>query len=247
MIAEAMLLDTRAPDTLQASRDRVDVWVVRLAENPDGAALETLDAAERAHAARLRVATARWVAARVALRRVLGGYLGTDARSVRIEAGPNGKPRLAPGAASDLRFNLSHSGDLALIAVRLGYEVGVDVERVRSGVDGDAIAREFFSARERATIEPRAGENPARAFFRAWVAREALAKATGRGIASACCEEECSRFDVRELQVMGGYAAALASEGVDWGVRTLGSIEPELFQRLRTPRRRDASRERDRR
>ena len=72
----------------------------------------------------------RYVAAHGALRAILGGYLNTTPAGVPIRYTPQGKPYLAP-PSSDIRFNLSHSGELALIAVTRGREVGVDVERIR--------------------------------------------------------------------------------------------------------------------
>ena len=136
-----------------------------------------------------------------------------------IETGANGKPRLAPGGGTDLRFSLSHSGHIALIAVRLGLEVGVDVEALRSGVDGAAIARDVFGEAEPRTSGLLATQARGEAFFRAWVRREALAKATGHGIVSAPAPEVASRYTVRDLDGLPGYAVALASEGGEWVVR----------------------------
>src|SRR3954447_15740394 len=67
---------------------------------------------------------ARWANARAALRQTLAEYLGEDPAALRIR--DEDKPRLEP--ASPLRFNLSHSADLALIAVATEREVGIDVE-----------------------------------------------------------------------------------------------------------------------
>ena len=221
-----------------AFRERVDVWLVALepgggeaalpafsdevALDPRGtaAAFLLLSDSEREFAARLRVGAEAWVAARVALRSVLGRYLGLAPGRVSLESGANGKPRLAPGASADLRFNLSHSGDVALIAVRLGREVGVDLEKVRPGVDGAAILRDCFTAPERLGLSALADDEPGETFFRAWVRREALAKATGRGIVSPPAADDAARFTVRDLDGISGYAAAIASEGADWSVRS---------------------------
>jgi 4'-phosphopantetheinyl transferase len=206
---------------LRASREHVDVWEVALEPCEAGAALRTLSDPERAFAARLRVGAGAWAAARAALRGVLGHYLGLAPGQVALEMGPNGKPRLAPGATADLRFNLSHSGNMALIAVRLGHEVGVDVEELRPGVDGETIARDIFGAPERPAMAAFPAGKPGEAFFRTWVRREALAKASGRGIASPPQTE--ARFTFRDLGGIPGFAAALASEGDDWDVRRVGA------------------------
>jgi 4'-phosphopantetheinyl transferase len=212
----------------RAARDRVDVWRAAL-DLPAGAAeaaLRTLSEPEHAHAARLRAGAPRWVAARAALRGVLARYLGVPPERVAFVTGADGKPRLAPGPGADLRFNLSHSGGVALIAVRLGREVGVDLEELRDGVDGDAVAREFFDEPERARLEALAADGQPHAFFSAWVRREAVAKASGRGIASSAGRREGARFGVRQLGGFPGFAAAVASEGHGWSLRRRDVANP---------------------
>jgi 4'-phosphopantetheinyl transferase len=211
---------------LRAARERVDVRSVTLdlAGHEAGEALRVLSAEERAHAARLRVGAGRWVAARAALRRVLGRCLDLAPERVSFAPGANGKPRLASPAGVDLRFSLSHSGAMGLIAVRVGHDIGVDLEQLRDDVDGEAIAREIFNAAERGAMSAPAID-ARRAFFRAWVRREALAKATERGIAAPASEAEAARFTVRDLDAPAGFAAAVASEGSEWIVERARAID----------------------
>lgn len=219
MSEQATLLDAPAGPVMHAARDRVDLRVIPLATAGAAAspgALDCLNPGELAFASRLRNGAAAWSAARVALRRVIAGYLGCSAAEVALETGPSGKPRLAAGPGPDLRFNLSHSGHVALVAVRLGHEVGVDVEAIRPGVDMAAIARENFDGSERAALS---GDGTAESFFRAWTHHEALAKCSGRGIASGPDAGDASRFRVLDVEGIPGYAAAVASEGDGWSVR----------------------------
>ncbi len=214
-----------------ASRDRVDVWQVVLTPVPAAGAalLALLDPAERAHAARLRVGAARWVAARAALRGVIGHYLGMAPARVPLERDARGKPRVATAAAGGVRFNLSRSGDLALVAVRLDREVGVDLERVRDGVDGGALARELLPPPARPSLVALAAEGPRAAFFRAWARHEALVKAAGGGLTGPPDRYPPAHFSVRALGGIPGYAAAIASEGADWGIaRIVVSAAPGL-------------------
>lgn len=218
------LLATLAPGATAlptaAATDRVDVWQARLDLSPgDGAAsLLRVDAADRARAARLRAGGWRWLASRAALRTVLAHYLGLEPARVPIVAGANDKPRLGSGAGPDLRFSLTHTGDIALVAVRLAHEVGVDAEEVREGVDMETLARDHFGAAERAMYAALGAEGRRVAFFHAWVRREALAKATGRGLAAPADDRERERFAVRLLSGVPGCAAAVASEGAGWRV-----------------------------
>lgn len=218
MSSTALLLAPPEGPVLLAARDRVDLWTIPLAAVASETAPGPLNPDELAFASRLRIGAGEWSAARAALRRVLASYLGVSSMDVAIVTGPNGKPRLGPGHGLDLRFSLSHSGDVALIAVRLGHEVGVDVEAIRPGVDTAAIARENFDAAEREAL---AADLVDGSFFRAWARHEALAKATGRGVAGGTGAADGAGFRVLDLGGIPGCAAALASEGDGWSVRRL--------------------------
>ena len=124
----------------------------------------------------------RWVAARWALRTVLGRYTGTDPAGIELEAGVGGKPRTAE--ATPVRFNLSHSRELALVAITAGREVGVDVE----------------------STDPK---RPL-AYYRSWVRREARAKCFGAGILGPPSGEP---IWVSDLDPGPGWAGALALRG----------------------------------
>jgi phosphopantetheinyl transferase len=142
---------------------------------------EDLPVAERERAAAIRCAGAkrRWVAGRWALREVLGRYLERDPVAIELRFGERGKPMLA-GPDRSLRFNLSHSGDLALIAIGEEREVGVDVQLI--------------------------GSRPAQ-FYAEWTRREAIAKCHGVGLWT---ELPDTRVAVTELEAPAGYAAAVA-------------------------------------
>ena len=125
----------------------------------------------------------RFVIARGALRRLLGAYLGVPPADVELTSDPNGKPHLASGHdVTDLRFNVSHSGDLALVAIAAGCEIGIDVERVHKVGQMEQIARRFFHPAEAEAVlaTPEAERNAA--FLRCWTAKEAILKAIGTGI-----------------------------------------------------------------
>jgi len=189
----------------------VDVWCADLDEPAvRAAAHDVLDADERARAARFAQpeAGARWAAARGVLRVLLAAHLDADPAAARLERGPHGKPRLAGEAR--LRFNLSHSRGVALYALALDREVGVDVELPRRAVDHVAIARRAFGdaeAERLAALEPPARE---RAFLRAWVRWEAALKCRGSGIGGAEVPAEGPQPWIRELELDGPGAAALA-------------------------------------
>lgn len=140
---------------------------------------------------------ARWVASRWALRSVLGRYLERDPAEIELLVGERGKPLLADGSAT-LRFNLSHSGELATIAVADGLEVGVDVQRV--------------------------GGRPA-GFYAEWTRREAVAKCLGVGLWAPLPDAPVAvaNFDPG----VAGFAAAVAVGGSSLPPLRRFTAEPE--------------------
>jgi 4'-phosphopantetheinyl transferase len=125
----------------------------------------------------------RFVVARARLRRLLGARLGERPESVELVYGAHGKPALAPRFAdSDLRFNLSHCGDLAVYALASGREVGVDVEAIHEFPDADHVAARFFSPREYEGYRALDPHDRPLAFFNCWTRKEAFVKAIGAGV-----------------------------------------------------------------
>jgi 4'-phosphopantetheinyl transferase len=149
----------------------------------DGAAW--LSQAERLRAAKFarECDRRRFVAARARLRQLIGERLDLRPEKVELVYGERGKPALAPRlAASGLRFNLSHCGEVAVYAFASGREIGVDVEALRPLPDADDVAARFFSPKEYEayrSLEPRL--QPL-GFFNCWTRKEAFIKALGEGL-----------------------------------------------------------------
>ena len=175
---------------LPIAADEAHVWKVRL--DVGDARLEELsrllaaDERRRAVEFRLEAARRRFVIARTALRTVLGGYLGVSPTTVALDFDRNGKPRLGdPASNVDLRFNVAHSGNLALVVVTRFCEVGVDVEQLRSVRYAGQIARRYFHPTELQAIVSAAAAERDATFLRCWTAKEAVLKAVGVGIVSS--------------------------------------------------------------
>ncbi len=222
--------------------NEVHVWRLALDQPADrlDALRRTLAADERQRAERFHFDKDRrhFIAGRGLLRTLLGGYLGRDPGSLHFAYNPQGKPMLV-GAGADLRFNLTHSHGLALLAVSRGRELGVDVERIRPEFAGDAVARRFFSPREVAALSALGGERRHEAFFVCWTRKEAYLKATGKGLslpldcfdvsllpgepaallATRHDPAEAARWSLRALSPARGFAGALAVEGKEWRLR----------------------------
>ena len=128
----------------------------------------------------------RYLIAKAFQRSVIAKYLDVDSSALRFDIEAHGKPYLVDN--KELQFNLSHSGDFALLAVSKGAAVGVDIERTREKIDCQAIAKRFFSKDEFECVDSLKGLQQVDAFYRCWVKKEAFAKAVGWGVSFPLAE-----------------------------------------------------------
>ena len=157
----------------------------------------------------------RFVAARGSLRKILGSYLNRPATTLRFAATAYGKPELKDPAASSLRFNLSHSRALMLVAVTRVGEVGIDVEFMRENVAFETLAEHHFAPEQASNLRLLPLTDRAAKFYDVWTATEAQLKASGIGLANGTKVIEPDRWSVHKLTPAIGYAGALAVEGED--------------------------------
>jgi 4'-phosphopantetheinyl transferase len=205
------------------------VWLVHVAEYvPEagfGAELEMLDDAERDRRAAFRRSADRdmYAAAHIALRRLLGAYLGQDPGAVVLGredcpvcGGPHGRPAVAGGGGP--HFSLSHSAGLALLAFA-GTPVGVDVERIPAPEIVGELREAILHPGERAELDALPPDGRAAAFGRCWARKEAYLKGTGAGLADNPNRARVGAgpvpyplpgWTVSDLTVPAGHAAALA-------------------------------------
>lgn len=208
------------------------VWAVGLAAEPSS--LHTLLSPDEVTAAgRFRFVEdrRRYVVARGSLRRILAVYADAPPARLQFRYGDRGKPHLE--GHHPLEFNLTHAGDLALVAVTRIGPVGVDVERLRPIEDLLGLARRNFSAGEYATLANLPEAERLDSFLRCWTRKESYVKAVGDGLALPLGEFEVSfasgdrdrflsiggsRSEARSWFLHGfrpaaGYLGALAVQG----------------------------------
>jgi 4'-phosphopantetheinyl transferase len=227
----------RIPEKPMAS-DQVHIWRIPLDVNvqePERL-LAHLSGDEVLRADRFHFENDRnhFVAARGGLRHILGHHLHLDPRNIVFEYNDNGKPQLAADSGSNgLQFNLSHSGALALCAITLHRNIGVDIEYIRRDVAVEQIARQFFSQGEIILLEATDQHMRYETFFRYWTRKEAFLKARGDGLSFPMHmvdvsginggsflplplfndEKQTNHWYIQDLFPGDAYAAAVAVEG----------------------------------
>ena len=184
----------------------------------------------------------QYVVAHGVLRELLADYTEQTPRNISFGHTAKGKPFLIDDRGEQrLRFNLSHSGEWAIIALALSTEVGIDIEQIDSDVSVKAVAERFFSCSELEVLQEVPLEQRTVAFFSAWTRKEAYLKARGEGIVerlrniSVAIDSEqipirltdsmdpCAalRWRLYDLDITPGYAAALAAEGTSHQIRMM--------------------------
>lgn len=174
------------PTAPRLNEQEVHVW--RIALNQPQAIVQRLrtalapDENGRVHRFHFQRDKTHFIVAHGLLRLILSHYIGEEPGQLRFEYSQHGKPFLSRGNADQLRFNLSHSHDLALLAITLDCEIGVDIERIRADIAIKEIAEIFFSPREFSSLRSLPAYLQPEAFFNCWTRKEAYLKARGEGI-----------------------------------------------------------------
>lgn len=229
----------RNPKNILLEKDEVHVWSanLNLSEKQVKKLQLYLSADELQRAQRFYFARDQqhFIVARGVLRKILSHYLQRQPYEINFEYNRYGKPFLMRELGGDVfRFNLSHSHGLALYAITLRREIGVDVELIREDFSDLEIADRFFSPNEVSVLRSLPSENQREAFFLCWTRKEAFIKAKGKGLSIPLDQFDVSlapgqpaallktRYDSNEASHWSlfnltlnhpGYAAAVAVEG----------------------------------
>src|SRR6266496_773962 len=240
-----MSLSPSLPSSFQLASDKVHCWCASLDVPPETSArlYATLTPDERTRSARFQFERdqQRFIVARGVLRELLGRYLQIQPGKISFVYNASGKPVLGSEFANRLKFNLSHSAGLALIAIATASNVGVDLEYIRAQSDYADIARRFFSAAEVDYLTALPSHLYAETFFSCWTKKEAYLKACGEGLAIplnsfsvplttdpaptpvdlyvASRDIPAKRWSLYTLRPAPGYAGALAVEGIGCRLR----------------------------
>lgn len=175
------------PLDLTLDLGEIHVWRVSLAQTESclQSLQQTLSTDERTKADRFRFPKDRsqFIVSRGALRAILSRYLNISSHTLRFDYNPYGKPSLiVTQGGNTLRFNLSHSRGMALIAITKNRDIGVDIEGINPNFSGLEIAEKFFSPLENSVLRSLPEHLQATAFFTCWTRKEAYIKAVGKGL-----------------------------------------------------------------
>jgi 4'-phosphopantetheinyl transferase len=185
----------------------------------------------------------QFVAGRGTLRKILGRYLDESPERLGFEIGSFGKPNLSNGNGW-LRFNISHSRGMAVIAVALNREVGIDLEFVDQKFDVQGVAPSVFSEEEVNSLRSLLPDRQVDAFFTGWTRKEALLKAMGDGLSSSeefqgihifipdlntsyksFKNDRCTEWALTSFRVDDDFKAAIAVEGSLGAIRFLETFD----------------------
>jgi 4'-phosphopantetheinyl transferase len=186
------------------------------------------DEQERAHRFREGRPRNDFVVTRGTLRALLAHYLGAAPQEIEFCYGIHGKPLLEGN--SNLRFNVSHTHGLAIMAFVRDRAIGVDVENMGRKTELKPLAKRFFSDGEWQALRDLSGQELRAGFFRCWTRKEAYIKAKGDGLALPLSQfdvsiaagdrdallatrpdpGEAARWTISDVPVMADYAAAVA-------------------------------------
>jgi 4'-phosphopantetheinyl transferase len=196
----------------------INIWLIPCDGADDPGLSDILSDAERkrADAFVFPEHRRRFVHAHSSLRQILSYYTSVTPGAIQFGSGKNGKPYLENGAAPSLSFNLSHSGELAVVAVAEVSEIGVDIEQIRPMPDWRQIAKGTFHQAETEWVCAAKVDHRAEAFFEVWTAKEAYIKASGNGLShpldsfAVVGANPQQEYSITRLQLPEGYAGAVA-------------------------------------
>jgi len=121
-----------------------------------------------------------FIISRGVLRILSAYYLNMGAKNIVFKYGEYGKPEY--DFYSDLKFNISHSGDLIVLSFAKDFDIGVDIEKVKDDFDVLEIASNFFSTLEIETLKKIPKAQQVYYFYRCWTRKEAFIKAKSLGL-----------------------------------------------------------------
>jgi len=167
--------------------DQVHVWRIELThliQTPTRYAhVLSMDEISKASKFYFKDDRTKYICTRVTVREILGSYLEVEPEELVFAYNQYGKPYLEnQSREGSLNFNISHAGNLSLLAVTKDRRIGVDLEPLRDEASMETIAKRFFAPAEVRQLLSFPDGLRQEAFFTCWTRKEAFVKAQGKGL-----------------------------------------------------------------
>ena len=190
---------------------------------------EILSVDERDQASRFKfpIHRLRYIAAHHQLRRILSFCTGIPADAITFGYSEHRKPYITNTEATQHQFNISHSDNRAVYAVGLNHPLGIDIEKVRNKCNMDVVDR-FFSELERSLLAKLNGEDLERSFYRVWSRKEAIIKATGKGLSQKLSSFSVAITDVPETITVDNQEWKISALAIDSRFQAALAYHPSI-------------------
>lgn len=152
----------------------------------------------------------QFMATRTLVRKCLSLYTGINPQDLPLSVEPKGKPFLA---GVPIKFNLSHCGNMAVLAVGLHNEIGVDIESITRNRGQRNIAMRYFHPQEIAHLALLNDAQHNQYFYRLWTLKEAFFKAIGTGIAAGL---DKAAFTLADDTIIARLSSELQTDNAHW-------------------------------
>ncbi len=171
----------------------------------------------------------RYVFSYANLRVILGLYLNVPPASLQFEKNSFGKPYICGESnPQGLCFNMSHTGNVVMLAISLKHEVGIDIEKVREFDKLDNVAYNFLSSCEADYYNTLSKEKKKQFFFLSWVRKEALIKAQGKGVGENLSHSTVSQFSGAEKKWPPPTVSVVDEKKIRWSLQDV-SVAQDYF------------------
>jgi len=224
-------------ERLDLSVNNIHVYLIKLNLFDSKTCIQYLSEDERIRSEKLKIEEKKkqFIISRSVLRLLLSSAVGKPYQDIEFFYGGHGKPSINESINTKLiEFNISHSGNYALIAITLSNKIGVDIEEINIDLDHQSLSKRFFSKQEYDELQRIDESQQCDAFYSIWSKKESFIKATGKGVAFGLDQFSVSLdegheagVDVKtpvqledawftyELQKIDGYKLALTTSTKD--------------------------------
>jgi len=193
--------------------------------------LLSLQEKEKIHNIYLKENKKKYIITHGVLRYILSLYVDINPSEINFFYNIHSKPYLdIEQNKNSINFNLSHSDNIVIYAIVKNDELGVDIEKIRSNINIDKLAKRYFSQKELTLFENISENKKVKTFFSIWTKKESYLKAKSLGISSPLCEidvssnliknnnDENDLWKFESLKINSKYVATLAIQNKDYSI-----------------------------